>query len=104
MQYSYKRDARTSLFRPYQYLLTFILPFSQRQNSPDVVTLKAGDWVSPNHNIFPRDCTSRTRGQAKPQGRAIQHVVASIAAYPLVNLEPCDSMPLPVTGACGPCW
>jgi hypothetical protein len=30
VQYSYKRGLRTSLLRPYQYLLDFILPFLQK--------------------------------------------------------------------------
>jgi hypothetical protein len=52
VQYSHKRGLRTSLLRPYQYLLDFVLPFLQEQDSIVVVTLNAGDGVSPGHNIF----------------------------------------------------
>jgi hypothetical protein len=52
VQYSYKRGLHTSLLQPYQYLLDFILPFYNKQDSILVVTLKAGDGVSSNHDIF----------------------------------------------------
>jgi hypothetical protein len=49
--YSCTRDGRTSLFRSYHFSLIVNPGLSRKQDSIVVVTLKAGDWVFPNHNI-----------------------------------------------------
>ena len=64
VRYSYKRDVRTFLFRPYQYLLSLILPFSQKQDLTDAVTLKAGGWL-PRITTFPPGWHQWSRDRAK---------------------------------------
>ena len=72
VRYSYKRDARTSLFRPYQSSITLkkLAVFTKKREAADQVMLKAGVWVSSNQDIFPEDCAS---GSSHPwAGRRIK--------------------------------
>jgi hypothetical protein len=70
---SYKRDARTSLFRSYQFL-AFVLPFfNKKQDSNDQETLKAVDLVSQNHLHFPAKVFLRIADESpyrKPYSRS----------------------------------
>jgi hypothetical protein len=60
VQYSYKRGLRTSLLRPYQYLLDFILPFLEQAGLDCCSDAECRRWGFPESRHFlPGIATSR---------------------------------------------